>query len=169
MKNIFFLAVLLCASPILAQDMPMIVLPIKSTDLSSAQQSIAQSKVTAMMCIAGYLNSATGALVSIQPELIELAPQTANSGTPAQATVQAELVLTVFEDDGKVVLGTKRKRFSATGKTKQQALSQLMLNIRIGDADIQAFLTGLKPQVQAIYEKNNPPSEAQPAGSTEGH
>lgn len=150
-----FAALLLGCLPVAAQDVPLAVYAVRNPNgLSPDQVSAVHSKIVSLVANTGYASTDGGAAVGVQPEIIVYAPRTVSAGIRNLTTLDAELVLNVQQRDGQTVFGSKRKKFSASGKDEQQARSQLVAALPSSDAGLLAFLTEVKPKVQEYYSKN---------------
>lgn len=157
MNKVFSLlaALLLGCSAVAAQEVPMAVYPLRATNgLSFDQLKAVHSKIVSLVSSTGYASTDGGAAVGVLPEIIVYTPRTVSAGMSNLTVIDAELVLNVQQRDGQTVFGSRRKKFSASGKDEQQARNQLVSTLPASDPGLQTFLTEIKPKVQDYYAKN---------------
>lgn len=157
MKNILALAFLLLAAPAFSQEIRLGIYPLKAIggSLSADQIAAVQSRISGIVANAGFASADPNAPIGVLPELILSAPRTVNAGTRNLTTIDAELVLTVRQrGETGTIFGSKRKRFSVSGKDLQQAQSQLAAQVPVNDPAWQPFLEGLKPKIADYFAQH---------------
>ena len=146
---------LLSSLPLVAQELPLAVYTLNhSGKLSNDQEAALRSKIIGMVSNTGYASADNGAPVGVAAELVQYEPRTVNAGTRNLVTIEAELVLTVQQRDGKAVFGSKRKKITVSGRDLAQAKSQIVAAFPSNDAILQAFLQETKPKIEDYYSKN---------------
>ncbi len=158
MKPIFSAFLLFLAASINAQEIRLGIYPIKQTgSLTSDQLATARTKITSLVAAQGIASADASAPLGVLPEIVLYEPRTVAAGTRNLTTIEGELVLTVRQlGETGAIIGSKSKKFAASGRDLAQAKSQLMAALPVNDASWQPFFVEMKAKSADFFVKNCP-------------